>query len=68
MQELRTSYEKLSLVMRPGSTLLNADPSSNQWQSTTDVASSGKIVATVSWDEKDIILVHLLPGTALLEH
>jgi hypothetical protein len=26
---------------------------------------TGKIVATVSWDEKDVILMHLLPGTAV---
>lgn len=30
-----------------------------------NVASSGKIVATVSWDEKDFILMHLLLGTAV---
>jgi len=36
MQELKTSYEKLSVVMRPGSALLNADPRINQWQSTTE--------------------------------
>jgi len=36
MQELKTSYKKMSVVMRLGATLLNADPRSNQWQSTTE--------------------------------
>jgi hypothetical protein len=30
-----------------------------------NVASSGKIVATVFQDEKDVILMRLLPGTAV---
>jgi hypothetical protein len=30
-----------------------------------NVASSGKIVATVSRDEKDVILMHFLPGIAV---
>jgi hydrogenase maturation factor len=30
-----------------------------------NVASSGKTIATVSRDEKDVILMHLLPGTAV---
>jgi hypothetical protein len=52
--------------MKPGSTILNPNPSGSRWNDIprkkfSSVSSGGKIVITVFWDEKGVIFMNFLP-------